>query len=220
VTAAFKHLLCSALLAAGAACFTQDKVEPSAQASAQPPAPDLPAGDFELVPSESTIWFVGIKDNAIAVPGRFRELRGALSAVQGRAWIEISIASLSTELEERDSNLRTHLFEADRFPIARLLVDGVRGPDSLPPVGGSVQGEAFGTLEIRSDRVDLALPIRISREAAGRLRVTTMRPLILTAEELGLARPLATLKAACGHRELSAAIPVEVDLVFETSERS
>ena len=49
-----------------------------------------------LVASESRIHFIGIKNNAVAVPGSFVGLTGALDVVGHRGWVEIEIASLAT----------------------------------------------------------------------------------------------------------------------------
>lgn len=178
------------------------------------PIPAAP-GELPLAAAESKIWFIGIKNNAVAVPGFFGRLSGSLSVVERRAHVEVMLASLDTGLAERDTNIRVHFFEAKQFRLARLTIDRFSGAEALPPVGGFFDGEAIGTLEIHGQRVELSIPVRITREGAGRVRVTTTRPFVLTADELGLSQQLATLKAVCGHEALSGAVPVEVDLVFE-----
>jgi polyisoprenoid-binding protein YceI len=172
---------------------------------------------LELSAGQSRIWFIGIKNDAVAVPGYFAMLRGSLSLREKKAWIEASVGSLDTGDTQRDMNIRTHLFETEEFPRARLTVEEFSGPDSLPEIGGVVDGVAIGTLEIHKSRVDLRVPVRITREGTRRVRVTTTQPFILTADELGLSNQLAKLKMVCGHISISSAVPVEIDLVFEGS---
>ncbi len=172
------------------------------------------SGELTLQSGESVISFVGIKNNAVAVPGSFASLRGGLSIDGRRAWVEVALDLLSTGNEERDQNISVHYFNAREFPLARFSVDSVSGPESLPPVGGSVELVVNGVLEIHGSRIELAVPVRLTREGERRVRVRNTRALVLTSEQLGLAQQHAILKAVCGHEALSAAVPIDFDLVF------
>ncbi len=171
-------------------------------------------GELALQVAESRISFVGIKNNAIAVPGSFVGLRGGLDVEARRAWVEVPIDLLSTGNEERDQNIRVHYFNVRDFTLVRFSVEGVTGAEELPPVGRSVEVIAKGVLEIHGGRVPLELPVRVTREGPQRLRVQNSQPFVLTAEQLGLAQQHTILKAVCGHQALSAAVPVDLDLVF------
>ena len=170
---------------------------------------------LELNASESRIHFIGIKNNAVAVPGIFVGLSGSLDLEKRTAWVEIPVGLLSTGNQERDLNIRTHYFNAEKFPLARFSVEGLTGAEELPPVGGSVEGMAHGVLAIQHARVELDVPVRITREAHQRLRVRNTEPLVLSAEQLGLQAQHEILMAVCGHAALSGAVPVELDLVFD-----
>ncbi len=172
------------------------------------------SGELTLQSGESVISFVGIKNNAVAVPGSFASLRGGLSIDSRRAWVEVALDLLSTGDKERDQNISVHYFNVREFPLARFSVDSVSGPESLPPVGGSVELVANGVLEIHGSRIELAVPVRLTREGERRVRVRNTRALVLTSEQLGLAQQHAILKAVCGHEALSAAVPIDFDLVF------
>ena len=58
------------------------------------------------------------------------------------------------------------------------------------------------------------MPVRITREAAGRIRVRNSKPVVLSAKDLGMEQPLAVLKAVCGHESVSGAVPIEIDVLF------
>ncbi len=170
--------------------------------------------ELTLQPSESRISFIGIKNNSIAVPGSFSSLRGGLDINGRRAWVEVTLDLLSTGDPERDQNISVHYFNTREFPLARFEVDAVSGSEALPAVGGSVEVVASGALEIHGSRIEFAVPVRLTREAAQRVRVRNTKPLVLTAEQLGLVQQHAILKAVCGHEALSAVVPIDLDLVF------
>ena len=170
---------------------------------------------LELNASESRIHFIGIKNNAVAVPGTFVGLSGSLDVEKRTAWVKIPVGLLTTGKEERDLNIRTHYFNAEKFPLARFTIENVTGAEELPPVGGSVEVVAHGVLAIQHSRIELDVPVRITREAHERLRVRNTEPLVLTAEQLGLEAQYKVLMAVCGHAALSGAVPVELDLLFD-----
>ncbi len=176
-------------------------------------APD----ELRLSSGESRIWFVGTKNNAVAVPGYFAVLSGSLSLKERKATVESALGSVDTGDTERDMNIRVHLFNTEEYPRARFEVDELEGADSLPGIGRSVEAVARGTLQVSKARVELRVPVLITREGSSRIRVTPTEPFILTADELGMSRQFTVLKAVCGHASLSSAVPVGVDLVFEGS---
>ncbi len=167
-----------------------------------------------LVGSESTIWFVGFKNNAVAVPGSFAALDGALDVVGHRGWIEVGIASIATGNAQRDQSIATHLFGGAEFPKARFAIKDALGATELPAIGESVELEVSGILTLRGVETVLTIPAGLTRESAGRIRVQTLAPVVLTAEQLQLGQAFQVLQTVCGHEALSRAVPVSFDLVF------
>lgn len=172
------------------------------------------SGVWRLVPAESAIQFVGIKNNAVAVPGSFTSLEGAFDAEKRTGFVEVKLASADTGNPARDENIRTHFFEALKFPLARFELTGLPAPESLPAPGASARIELAGTLSLHGASLSLKLPARISRDAQNHLHVRNAAPLVLSAHDLGMDAQLAALRAVCGHESLSGAIPVEVELAF------
>jgi polyisoprenoid-binding protein YceI len=163
---------------------------------------------WALVPTESSLAFVGTKNESVGVPGSFTGLAGEYDAGQGTAFVEVSLAGANTGDPARDENIRTHFFEAAKFPLARFEVKGLpAAPD------GAVTLE--GTLSIHGASVPLRVPVQVTHDEHHHLRVRTVAPLVLSAEKLGMATQLATLKTVCGHQSLADTVPVEVDLAFE-----
>jgi polyisoprenoid-binding protein YceI len=178
-------------------------------------AADAPVrGVWLLVPAESSIWFVGIKNNAVAVPGSFSGLEGGFDTAKREGWVEVRVATLATGDAPRDENLRVHFFDSVGFPVARFTMTGTPSAAELPAVGASLSTTLSGTLLLHGAEHPLAVPVRVTREAEGRIRVRNSKPVVLSMKDLGMEQPLAVLKAVCGHEALSAAVPIDIDVVF------
>ncbi len=172
------------------------------------------SGVWRLVPAESTIQFVGIKNNAVGVPGSFASLEGAFDAAKRTGFVEVKLGSAETGNPARDENIRAQFFEALKFPVARFDVSGLPAPETLPAPGASARFELAGTLSLHGASLPLKLIARVSRDAQNHLHVHNAAPIVLSAHDLGMDAQLAALKAVCGHESLSGAIPIEVDLAF------
>jgi polyisoprenoid-binding protein YceI len=170
-------------------------------------------GAWRLIPAESSIRFVGVKNNAVAVPGSFAGMEGGFDADQHTGWVEVRVGTAETGNPARDENIRTHFFEAAKFPTARLEVRGLPASDALPPEGASAAFELNASLELHGATQALKIPVRVAREHE-KLRLHNSTPLVLSAHDLGMDAQLAALKAVCGHEALSGAIPLELELVF------
>ncbi len=168
-----------------------------------------------LTGHESKIWFIGIKNGAIPVPGWLGGLTGVIDVTGHRGWVEIEIATLDTGDAERDGNILKHLFAAADHPRARFAIKDATGALELPAIGGSVDLQVSGLLTLRGAETPLLVPARLTREGVSRVRVQTREPVVLTAEQLGLQPAFQILQAVCGHKALSTAVPIQFDLVFE-----
>ena len=173
------------------------------------------SGVWLLVPAESSLWFVGIKNNAIGVPGSFAGMEGGFDVQKSEAWLEVRVGSVDTGNPERDENLRVHLFDSLRFPAARFAMTGIPGAAALPAVGASIETKLAGKLLIRGSEFPLEVPVRVTRAAANQIRVRNTKPVVLSLADLGMEQALAVLKAVCGHEAVSGAVPIEIDVVFE-----
>lgn len=166
---------------------------------------------WRLVPSESSIHFVGIKNDAVGVLGSFTSLEGVIDGAKHRAVVDVQLAATDTGNAPRDENIRTLFFEVAKFPVARFEIA------QLPEVDGSLQdvrSDVSGVLSLHGASLPLKVAIKASIDSHHRLHVRNAAPIVLSAHDLGMDAQLAALKAACGHESLSGAVPVDVDLVF------
>lgn len=172
------------------------------------------SGLWRLVPAESMITFVGIKNNAVGVPGSFATLEGDFDAAKRTGFVEVKLGSTETGNPARDENIRAQFFEAVKFPVARFDVTGLPAPETLPAPGASARVDLAGTLQLHGTSLPLKVAARVSRDGQNHLHVHNSAPIVLSAHDLGMDAQLAALKATCGHESLSGAIPVEIDLAF------
>lgn len=171
-------------------------------------------GTWRLVPAESAIHFVGIKNDAVGVPGSFSSLEGAFDSAKRTGWIEVKLGSAETGNSARDENIRTTFFEAAKFPVARFDVAGLPAPEALPAPGMSTKLELNGKLALHGATLALKIPAQVSRDAQNHFHVRNTVPVVLTTKDLGMDAQLAALKAVCGHESLSGAVPVDLDVAF------
>lgn len=172
------------------------------------------SGVWRLVPAESALHFVGIKNDAVGVPGSFTSLEGVYDSAKRSGFVEVKLGSAETGNAQRDENIREHFFEVAKFPLARFEVSGLPVAESLPEPGGSARIELAGTLSLHGASVALKLPARVERDVQNHLHVRNEAPVVLSAHDLGMDAQLAALKAVCGHESLSGAVPVDLDLAF------
>jgi len=172
------------------------------------------SGVWLLVPAESAISFVGIKNNAVAVPGSFTGIDGGFDVAKSEGWVEVRVGTLDTGNPERDENLRVHFFDAVKFPAARFAMTGIPSAAALPAFGSELSATLAGKLMIHGAEFPLTVPVRVTRTASNHIRVRNTKPVVLSMKDLGLDQALAVLKAVCGHEALSAAIPIEIDVAF------
>jgi polyisoprenoid-binding protein YceI len=172
------------------------------------------SGVWRLVQVESAIQFVGIKNDAVGVPGSFASLEGGFDAAKHTGFVEVMLGTAETGNPARDENIRAQFFEALKYPVARFDVTGLPAPETLPAPGASARLELAGTLALHGASLPLKLTARVWRDGQNHLHVRNAAPIVLSAHDLGMDAQLAALKAVCGHESLSGAIPVEVDLAF------
>ncbi len=171
-------------------------------------------GLWLLVPSESVISFIGIKNNAVAVPGSFTGMEGGFDVAKSEGWVEVRVGTVHTGDAGRDENLRAHFFDSVGFPAARFAMTGTPSVATLTAPGSELETTLSGELSIHGSKFPLSVPVRITRTTRDRIRVRNTRPVVLSAKDLGLEQALAVLKAVCGHEAVSGAVPIEIDVVF------
>lgn len=172
----------------------------------------MPGLTETLLGEKSAIQFVSVKNSAIAEVHHFGALNGSIDA-QGRAVIEIPLASVDTLIEIRNERMRELFFETASFPTATIEADIDRALiDSLGD-GGYLATQVLLRLKLHGETrmIDAAVSVaRLGEE----LHVTTLKPIILNVGDFKLVDGVQRLREIAGLQSIATAVPVTARLVF------
>lgn len=170
--------------------------------------------DWTLDNDASSLAYVTTKANAAAEVNHFEYMSGSIDE-SGDALLEIDLNSVNTLVEIRDERMREILFETGNYPtaIAQMKVD-------MSTISGlgvgkttTIAGEAM--LSLRDAEISLTASLLVVRLAENRLLVSTNKPLIVNASQVGLLAGIEKLRELAGLPSISPAVPVTFSLVFE-----
>ena len=174
----------------------------SASASAQ----------WSLDLDNSQLSFVTVKAEHIAEVHSFSRLEGQIDAA-GNARISIDLSSVETGIAIRNERMQSMLFETGLYPQA--AVSAAINTDALSAiaVGEEMALDAQLTLALHGAETVISAPLRVTRQADG-VRVSTLSPLIITAESVGLVAGVESLREIAGLPSISRAVPVTFSVKF------
>ena len=191
-----------ALLAAG-----------SLAAHAEGLAEGLAAG-WQLDAANSSIGFATVKNEVVGEGHRFGQLSGSIDA-KGVAHLKVDLGSVDTGIPIRDERMRDLLFEVARFPTAEVSTTVPLAEIEPLAVGASMEVPLELTLKLHGAETTLAATMRVRRLDARHVLVTTVKPVVLSAADVGLGEGVERLRAIAGLQSISPAVPVSVVLAFE-----
>lgn len=191
------------------------------EAPAAPPLGALRtrADAVSLAVGAGEISLVTTLDGQTEVPARLDGLTGSFEAADldhlaGLAGaLEIDLSRWSSDLDERDRNVKTVFFGIEEAPVARFTVlrlDGV--PESGLAVGEQVDGTVAGRLAVAGVEHDVSARVRLRRSDEEALYVSSAEPLRLSIDALGLGERLTALMTKCKHDAIEDAVVVSFGL--------
>ena len=174
----------------------------SASASAQ----------WSLDLDNSQLSFVTVKAEHIAEVHSFSRLEGQIDAA-GNARISIDLSSVETGIAIRNERMQSMLFETGLYPQA--AVSAAINTDALSAiaVGEEMALDAQLTLALHGAETVISALLRVTRQADG-VRVSTLSPLIITAESVGLVAGVESLREIAGLPSISRTVPVTFSVKF------
>lgn len=171
------------------------------------------AAEWSLKGDASTLGFVTIKNGDTAEAHSFSGLEGGVDE-KGVAEISIPLSSVETFIDIRNERMRDILFRVADFPAATVtaeipmadladLADGERATSELDLTLAANGAEAYYFAEVAITRIGPDL-----------VAVSTVRPMIADARDLGYEEGVAQLREIAGLDSISPAVPVTFDLLF------
>ena len=171
---------------------------------------------WTLDEADSGVNFVSIKNASVAETHSFGSLQGSISA-SGAIELSIDLGSVETGIEIRDQRMREVLFEVVKFPTATVTASV--SPDILDAVtaGGAVTTELPVKVALHGMEKSLLITVRAVGQAGGKLHVFTPQPVLVNASDFNLAAGIVALQEIAGLSSISTAVPVTVNLVFDSA---
>lgn len=172
------------------------------------------SGPWSLVPAQSSISYVTIKNGSLGEVNTFRQISGSVSE-GGQAVFTVNLDSVDTYNEIRDPRMREILFKTDRFPAARATSNLTMAQISNLAVGQTKTVPIELTVDLHGVSEAFDIEMNVTRIGVNKVRVDNKAPLLIDAEDFGFEDGLAKLQELAGLESISPAVSVNVALTFE-----
>lgn len=169
--------------------------------------------DWYLDNESSRLSFISTHSGNLSEVHRFLTLHGQIGA-DGRARLRIELDSLSTGIPLRDERLRAMLLDTERLPEARVVaqVNLAQLTDLAP--GAQLELRLPLTLTLNERARQLEAELLVTRLDDRRFQVVSLAPLVLHAEDFGLAGGIEALRKVADLSAISLSVPVGAVLIF------
>ncbi|MBD8491791.1 YceI family protein [Pseudomonas syringae] len=144
---------------------------------------------------------------------RFVVLKGKVDD-QGLAQVDVELDSVSTGNARRDEQLREHLFDIKRTPGARIQARLTLAPLLALAPGAQMEMRLPVTVALRGKPHTYKADLLVTRLDHQRFQVVTLEPLVVQADDFGLAQGFETLRKHGALAALNLAVPVGAVLIF------
>ncbi|MEP3891330.1 MAG: YceI family protein [Hellea sp.] len=186
----------------------------SAMADAKAQIPSKSHADWKLVPEESGMTYITLKNRDLAEINTFREIEGTVTPA-GHAEIIIDLNSVDTNNEVRDDRLKSLLFQTDSYPKAKIssVIDMVKLEQLA--IGESQTLLLDMNISLHSASLQRDFYVLATRLEKDKVVVTNKAPLILHAQDFGFMSAIEELRNLASLDEITPIVTATVSFVFE-----
>lgn len=178
------------------------------------PSEDKSAETWTLVPDQSGMTYITVKNSELAEINTFREISGSVTP-DGAATFTIDLGSVDTANETRDGRMKSVLFETGTFPQAIVTTKLDMAAFEALAIGESETVLLDMTIDLHGVKVSQDAYVLATRLGTDKVVVANKAPIILHAEDFGFMDGLAKLQALAGLDAITPVVPVTVSLTFE-----
>ena len=173
--------------------------------------------EWVLNPKLSNVYMQTVKANAVFETHQFTAVEGSISK-DAVAKIRIELASLDTGHDLRDVRMRFLLFETFKFPHAEIRAD--LDSASLRALSTRVRMKypLKFSISMHGIETNMEALVWVTRIDENTVSVTTVNPIIVTAETFNLTKNVAKLVEIIGGKLIAPAASITIDLVFGSGE--
>jgi hypothetical protein len=168
---------------------------------------------WQLDAESSRLTFVTTKATSVAEVNRFRSLRGSVSD-GGQVQLQVRLDSVDSGIPLRDERLRKQLFAVATFASAEISAQLDIAPVLTLAAGAQMELRLPLRVSLHGHNQRYNSELLVTRLDDRRFQVVTLAPLVLHAEDFGLAAGVATLRQLAGLSNISLAVPVSAVLIF------
>lgn len=176
------------------------------------------AQEWLLNANESHFLMQTAKANAVIETHRFTGLDGAVKA-NGDATVTVDLTSVLSGIDVRDVRMRFLLFETYKFPsvtvTAKLDMSKLDALASTTRINYPLKM----TVNLHGVTREMSAPVTVTRLSDKAVSVATAAPIVVSADDFGLAAGVAKLSEAVGGTPIVTAASISFDLVFETGDK-
>ena len=172
------------------------------------------AADWSINNQSSAVQFVSIKKGSIGEVHHFGEISGTLTKT-GELTASITLASVDTGIEIRNTRMQEQLFEITKFPLATISAQIDPALLQRLKSGKSKTLQVPFELDLHGKKVTLLADVIVNPQKGGDLVVTTAKPILLNATDFGFTAGIDKLKELAGLDAIASSIPVTVQLTLE-----
>ncbi|MEM6476651.1 MAG: YceI family protein [Pseudomonadota bacterium] len=176
--------------------------------------PKVTEGAWTIDSDASRVDYVSVKSGEIAETNEFSLVTGSLSE-EGKATVEIDLASLETGVDIRNERMRDIFFEIADHPKAIVTADIDPRAYEFLEVGNNTIETVKGTLSVKGVETNIEADVNVTRTGPDRVTVVTNKPVIVMADALELTGGLAQLQEIAGLPSITPAVPVTFSLAFK-----
>lgn len=178
------------------------------------------ASAYQVNLAQSEMHFVSTKAGLSGVGGVsevqvFKRFSGGLTP-DGRVSFDVDLASVDTGIGIRDERLRTMLFNVQLTPSARFVAQldpaAMLALSASPTASPTHDLNLKGTLTLVGQTRPVEAKLRLTRLASGALQVSTLRPIVVDANQFGLKAGVEALRESVGLNFLASVAPVSFTL--------
>ncbi|NCP65142.1 MAG: YceI family protein [Paraglaciecola sp.] len=163
--------------------------------------------------SQSSLFFISTKNINVSEVHHFSVLSGSMEK-DGKFSLDIDLASVETGIEIRNTRMRDMLFNVANFPkatVSATLPDAIVGLAN----GTTLRLEIPATLSVMGKSKALMLDAQVSKNENSNFVVSSVKPVLLAAADVGLQEGVEALQKIAGLSSIGLTVPVSFTLVLQ-----
>ncbi len=175
---------------------------------------NAPKSDWVLDNDYSSLSITSIKKSSVAEAFHFKTITGKISP-SGEVQVEINLASIESNVDIRNQRMKKSLFEVILHPSAMIKAKlDLKEFTSLNP-GYRIKKDLPFILSLHGQEKELEAEVYITRLSASSFSVSTVKPVMVSAEDFGLMKGIKKLMKLAKLKSIDSVVPTSFNLLFK-----